>query len=205
MTAIHLVLAMDRNTDGDDYGEDSTECRSILGTGVLRKFLKETPKLRKLTVGFDMTPDVGEHTHAASLEHLLEEGYTWPDLNTFSVRAVDSDVQFLLDFLTRHKCTVKNLGLEEMKLRSPNDDDDDSHVSLVWQSLLSKIRDLLELEDALVRRELLGGNESDSYTEFWGISDPMIGEDERRDLLTSYLTRVTDVFPLDEDNMGFEY
>ncbi|KAI0885110.1 uncharacterized protein GGS22DRAFT_138997 [Annulohypoxylon maeteangense] len=158
-------------------GTEVPQCRQLLKTGLLRDFIKSLTQLQTLYVVFNWHSE--EHGYAASLEDIMEPKHTWEHLESLTLGNITCERQDLMSMLKRHKNTLEDLCLRDVRLRSTS-----------WQVLLPKIRKTMNLYDACICGEVRGQRESPPHEEeFWNLEMPDEFEEPLRDDVNDYLVK----------------
>ncbi|KAI1760630.1 hypothetical protein GGR53DRAFT_522976 [Hypoxylon sp. FL1150] len=152
LTCLELMI------DCTDY---TSQCSELLGTGLLRGFLKSLTKLQTLHVVFtcDAENDV-EYEHAPRLDDIVDPKHRWDDLDSLTLGYVTSERQELLSILKRHRGTLRELCLQDVFFRSTS-----------WLMFLPKVRRTMDLDDACLCGELHGVEEPLGHEEFWDLAE----------------------------------
>ncbi|KAI1374800.1 hypothetical protein F4677DRAFT_156509 [Hypoxylon crocopeplum] len=158
---IDTGLRDDRATNKLTVGTEVPECCRMLETGLLRNFIKSLTQLRTLHVVFSWHSE--EHGYPARLENIMEPKHRWGHLESLTLGNITCERHDLLSMLRRHKSTMKDLCLRDIRLRSTS-----------WQVLLPKIRRTMDLEEACICGELYGLEEGSPFifTEYWDLGYP---------------------------------
>ncbi len=139
-----------------DTLEDQMQCRHILMTGELRRFLDQLRMVRHLSLTFFSDPlDSDTSWPHGPFEYALDTVTKWPLLKSLCLDGLDSTAQELLHFLECHRATLKSLTLRNYFLLSGS-----------WMYVLPEIRELLSLEGAEVAGTIGAG------AEFWLVKVP---------------------------------
>ncbi|KAI1409995.1 hypothetical protein F5Y13DRAFT_202626 [Hypoxylon sp. FL1857] len=158
-----------------ETGTEIPRCRRLLRTGLLRDFLKSLTQLRTLYVVFDWHSE--EHGYAARLEHIMEPNYRWKHLENLTLGNITCERRDLMSMLKRHKGTLSELCLRDIRLRSTS-----------WLLLLPRIRRILNLDLACICGELYGQEETTPYyDEYWDLAVPEAIDDPLRAEVNEYL------------------
>jgi len=143
-----------------DTLEDQLQCREILITGNLRKFLDQLRMLRHLSLIFySELPENDMIWSHAPFEYALDTVTKWPRLESLQLDGFDSTAQELLYFLESHSLTLKALTLRNYFLLSGS-----------WMQTLPELREFLSLE----RAEVAGAIEANN--ELWLVKIPEFDE-----------------------------
>ncbi|KAI8964805.1 hypothetical protein F5Y11DRAFT_70953 [Daldinia sp. FL1419] len=177
-----LELCIDTGEEGMDsnvvedllVGTEVPQCRSLMETGLLRDFIKSLHHLQTLYVVFNWHSE--QHGYAARLEDIMEPKHKWDHLDSLTLGNITCERHDLMSMLRRHKGTLKELCLRDIKLRSTS-----------WQVLLPKIRKTMDLDDACICGELYGQEEDSPYAEFWDLLLPDSFDDSLREDVNDYL------------------
>ncbi|KAI1396662.1 hypothetical protein F4819DRAFT_120245 [Hypoxylon fuscum] len=194
LTSLELCIDTGMQDNGPDHDDDMLvgtevpQCRRLMETGLLRDFIKSLHRLQTLSVVFGWHSE--EHGYAARLEDIMEPKHRWDHLDSLTLGNITCERQDLMSMLKRHKGTLKELCLRDIRLRSTS-----------WQILLPKIRRTMDLDDACICGELYGQEEDSPYAEYWDLAYPESFPDLLRDEVNDYL--VNDNIrrcPLNSDN-----
>jgi hypothetical protein len=194
LTQLELKL-LEGDGGPDHMAGMATECMEFFSEGVVCNFLKQLPNLRSLSFGFDgniRTEDYQDNFRPGYFQDILPADYTWPHLEEFHLCQLEGSEEFLFDFLTRHKGTIKALGLEDIRFDVGS-----------WMEFLPRLRELLgkQLTDVVVCGDLEAGD-----TEGWSVPPPGFAfefEDEwvMRGWITMYIKGEMEHCPLNRDTM----
>ena len=121
---------------------DVDECEELLASGRLHDFITSAPHLEALSIGFDWGPFVCP----ADLKTTVG-GFHWPHLRSVYFENVSATKDDMMDFLGRHKKTLKVLRLYDVYLKEGE-----------LLSMFRSMRSSLELEMVDFRGRFLGGN-----------------------------------------------
>ncbi|KAI1804567.1 hypothetical protein F4811DRAFT_274397 [Daldinia bambusicola] len=155
-------------------GTDVPQCRRLLETGLLRDFIRSLSQLQTLYVVFNWHSE--QHGYPARLEDIMEPKHRWEHLDSLTLGNITCERHDLMSMLRRHKSTLKELCLRDIRLRSTS-----------WHVLLPKIRRTMDLDDACICGELYGQEEDSPFPEYWDLSLPDTFEDSLRDDVNDYL------------------
>ncbi|KAI2779936.1 hypothetical protein F4815DRAFT_500009 [Daldinia loculata] len=130
-------------------------CNEILKAGAIRKRLAIFTELRTLNLDFAMftnNPDWGvfkRSSSGTSLDDIIPQGFTWSYLHSLRLCQINTERQELMEFLYRHRGTLRKLHFKSIALRSSS-----------WIVLMTDIRRELNLTEGFMRGKILGYNES---------------------------------------------
>ncbi|OTB14732.1 hypothetical protein K445DRAFT_126063 [Daldinia sp. EC12] len=179
LTCLELCIDTGENnrdaTIADDLivGTDVPECRRLLRTGLLRDFIRSLSQLQTLYVVFNWHSE--EEGYPARLKDIMEPKHRWEHLRSLTLGNIICERQDMMSMLKRHKSTLKELCLRDIRLKSTS-----------WQLLLPKIRRTMDLDEACICGEIYGLEENPPYPEYWDLSLPD-AEDSLRDEINEYL------------------
>ncbi|KAK1753801.1 hypothetical protein QBC47DRAFT_48165 [Echria macrotheca] len=113
------------------------EVRGMIKPGLLRDFLSALPNLEALTLRADYYAVMDGHqssvaiepTYPWSLNDIVPTGIVWPHLRRFGLATCECSGEELLDFILRHRDTLRSLDLGYIKLDTS------------WRPFLHAIRD----------------------------------------------------------------
>ena len=131
--------------DGVQGGEVSECEENLRTTRNLQKFVAAAPWLRKLYVEFDI---MGWGWQATDLEYVVGN-YTWKYLEEVTFGMISAKEEQLLDFLGRHKGTLKRMTITGLVLQKGGS----------WDSTLAGIRQVLKWEKVCVHGTLMVAGE----------------------------------------------
>ncbi|KAI1464939.1 uncharacterized protein F4812DRAFT_145207 [Daldinia caldariorum] len=121
-----------------------TRCNAILEAGALRNHLAQLAELRTMDINFfftTITYDIHQMTASWStglpLGWVVPHEFTWPYLKTIRLSYVHTERHEMINFLSRHKQTLRVLHLSNVTL-----------LSTSWLILLADIRKELRLTEA---------------------------------------------------------
>lgn len=141
LTDLKLIFTSGRGEDGVQ-GVEASKCEeSLRTTRNLQKFVTAAPSLRRLYVAFDVT-DLW--WHAVDLEYVVGN-YKWRYLEEVTLGMISAKEEQLLDFLRRHKGTLKRMTLTGLVLQRGGS----------WGSALAGIRQVLKWEKVCVHGSLM--------------------------------------------------
>lgn len=197
--------------DSMNWDMSETEfCRETMTHGGLRELLRGMPNLELLAIMFAWQDEATDgYSYPASFSDLIPAGMHWPNLEHLKLEIIETDRQELLKFLMRHKETLLELYLKDIKLNDSS-----------WFVLLPQLK--FELGTTLMQDVLISGmiygrhedemaQEDEEDEEMWELGDPEY-DDDRHDCrvllaeqLSEYLLRdYIHTLPLTRDNMFFE-
>jgi hypothetical protein len=200
LRSIHLILHTG-SREPDIVGTGNTDChRYMAETRAIHYFLGHLQNLETLKVKFDFGPEVEEEGAEVKrrfplrLEHAVGNTF-WPRLTRLDLGCFEVQEEVLLDFLDKHKSTLRFLGLCDVALDRGGS----------WFSLLPKVQDMLTLRDAVVFGLLYARGLGAVNSEEWHIPFPDGWPRHSHALgnrLTDYLVNGGEL-PLNRDNMQF--
>ncbi|ORY57832.1 uncharacterized protein BCR38DRAFT_353927 [Pseudomassariella vexata] len=164
LTVVEFYIDTAIDDDMETAGVEVPECRDVLRTGVLRKFLTSLKHLKGIYVKFTYHSE--DHGYAARVGDIIENGHYWPQLSSIGLGNVEGERQDLEHIFDLHKPTLKHVCLEDFCLRNTS-----------WKYLLPNMRQILQLETVCICGAIQGCDEhSDPPVEeswvcgssFWG-------------------------------------
>ncbi|KAI1452171.1 hypothetical protein F4805DRAFT_45674 [Annulohypoxylon moriforme] len=148
--------------------------------GTLRKCLQTLAKLHTLKVSFTSLSGDWDAENTP-LNQIVPSDFTWTYLKTLRLAHVTSDRQELMEFLLRHKETLRSLCLRNVTLHNTS-----------WIPLLAEFREKLYLTAPCVCGALTSFSENGEWFQFWDLGT------ENKDLfpqVNKYITRNGEVSP----------
>ncbi|KAI6091725.1 hypothetical protein F4821DRAFT_225444 [Hypoxylon rubiginosum] len=140
--------------------DDTEQCKQLLGTGLLRGFLKTLTKLQTLHIVFTCDSEYDLDLYAPRLDDIIDRAHRWDDLDSLTLGYVTCERQELMSILKRHKNTLRELCLQDIFFRTTS-----------WLTFLPKVRRTMDLDHACLCGELHGAEEPFGHQEFWDLDE----------------------------------
>ena len=133
-----LELSMGIDDTGNEMGIELEECREFLRNRRFRDLISQANDIEHLDIKLEWSTLV----YGVELANLVGDRI-WPRLTSVVLSSIEATEDHLIQFLERHRTTLRDLHLDEIHLASGE-----------WNSALTRIRAFLQLKSFLLEGQL---------------------------------------------------
>ncbi|KAF2246775.1 hypothetical protein BU26DRAFT_567118 [Trematosphaeria pertusa] len=189
LTSLHLTFALFVEEEQDNAID---ECDAALSKGLLKRFLTKFASLRTLYLDLNCRGNPPHNNAPGEVRHIFPPHRAWPRLENLTLKHVDSTEQDMIQLLSNHACSLKQLHLQDIYLDPKGS----------WINIVTTIQPLLTLDSASFSGDIynqLGMTEGvDTHDDWdgWNMNDSKLAK-----ALSDYLVHGGDC-PIKHNNQA---